>query len=287
MNIKKLIEKANILAEALPYINKLAKKTVVIKYGGNAMKAENEPTILQDIAMLKVVGVNPILVHGGGPEINSLLDKLSIKSEFHNGLRVTSKDTIEVVQMVLCGKLNKDITAKINSLGVKAIGISGKDANLIEVDKIENEGVDLGFVGKIKKIDTKLLQLLISDEFIPIIAPVGADNKQNSYNVNADTAAAEIAVALKAEKLIYLTDIDGIYKDINDKNSLIHFASIPELTDMIKKKEIEGGMIPKVQACMQGVENGINSVHIINGGIPHPIMLEIFTDSGIGTMITK
>ncbi|HHU43866.1 MAG: acetylglutamate kinase [Bacillota bacterium] len=287
MNIDKLIEKANILAEALPYINKLAKKTVVIKYGGNAMNSENEQSILQDIAMLKVVGVNPILVHGGGPEINSMLEKLDIKSQFHNGLRVTSKDAIEVVQMVLCGKLNKDITARMNNLGVKAIGICGKDAHLIEAEKKKSEGVDLGYVGEITNINTKLLSLLISDEFIPVVAPIGADSQQNSYNINADTAAAEIAIALKAEKLIYLTDIDGIYKNINDKSSLIHFASIAELQKMIENEEINGGMIPKVKACMQGVESGINCVHIINGNIPHSVMLEIFTDSGIGTMITR
>lgn len=286
--MKKLIEKANILAEALPYINKLATKTVVIKYGGNAMNTINEPTILQDIAMLKVVGVNPILVHGGGPEITSLLNKLDITSEFHNGLRITSKDTIEVVQMVLCGKLNKDITAKMNKLGVKAIGISGKDANLIEVDKIKTtDGVDLGYVGSINNINTKLLKLLISDEFIPVIAPIGTDKDGNSYNINADTAAAEIAVALKAEKLIYLTDIDGIYKNHKEKTSLLHFASVNELHKMTEDGIIHGGMIPKVNACIQGVQNGINSVHIINGNVPHPIMLEIFTDSGIGTMITQ
>lgn len=286
--MKKLIEKANILAEALPYINKLATKTVVIKYGGNAMNCKNEHTILEDIAMLKVVGVNPIIVHGGGPEINSLLNKLNIHSEFHNGLRVTSKDAIEVVQMVLCGKLNKDITAKMNGLGVKAIGISGKDANLIEVDKlIPSDGYDLGYVGSIKKINAKLLKLLVSDEFIPIIAPIGTDEHGNSYNINADTAAAEIAVALKAEKLIYLTDIDGVYKNESQKNSLLHFASVSELKEMIDNEIIHGGMIPKVNACIKGVENGINSVHIINGNIPHPVMLEIFTDSGIGTMITR
>lgn len=286
--MKKLIEKANILAEALPYINKLAKKTVIIKYGGNAMSLTNEHTILEDIAMLKIVGVNPILVHGGGPEINSMLDKLGIASEFHNGLRVTSKDAIEVVQMVLCGKLNKDITAKMNKLGVKAIGISGKDANLIEVDKMKAaDGYDLGYVGTIKKINTKLLSLLISDEYIPIIAPIGTDNDGNSFNINADTAAAEIAVALKAEKLIYLTDIDGIFKNKLDSESLLHFASQNELKAMIADGSIDGGMIPKVNACIQGVENGIKSVHIINGNIPHPVMLEIFTDSGIGTMITK
>lgn len=286
--MKKLIEKANILAEALPYIHKFAKKTVVIKYGGNAMSEKNEHTILQDIAMLKIVGVNPILVHGGGPEINNLLNKLSIPSEFHNGLRITSSDAMEIIQMVLCGKLNKDLTARINKLGVKSIGISGKDANLIEVTKmIPHDGCDLGFVGSIKKINTKLLEILIADEYIPIIAPIGTDSAGNSYNINADTAAAEIAVALKAEKLIYLTDIDGVHTDEKDKNTLLNFASVKELNKMIEEGIIKKGMLPKVQACIQGVESGINGVHIINGNIPHPVMLEIFTDSGIGTMITR
>lgn len=283
----KLIEKANILAEALPYIHKLAGKTVVIKYGGNAMNLSNEHTILEDVAMLKIVGVNPVLVHGGGPEINHYLKKLDIPSEFHNGLRVTSKDAIEVVQMVLCGKLNKDITARLNTLGVKALGISGKDANLIEVDKLTAaDGYDLGYVGKVTNINTKLLELLVRDEYIPVIAPIGTDDHGNSYNINADTAAAEIAVALRAEKLIYLTDIDGVYTDRNDKSTLLNFASTIELQKMIDEGTIDGGMIPKVKACIQGVESGINSVHIINGNIPHPVMLEIFTDSGIGTMIT-
>jgi acetylglutamate kinase len=286
--MNKLIEKANILAEALPYIHKLAGKTVVIKYGGNAMNISNEHTILEDVAMLKIVGVNPILVHGGGPEINQYLKRLDISSTFHGGLRVTSKEAIEVVQMVLCGKLNKDITAKMNTLGVKALGICGKDANLIEVEKMSAaDGFDLGYVGSIKKINAKLLELLISDEFIPIIAPVGTDGQGNSYNINADTAAAEIAVALRAEKLIYLTDIDGVFTDKNDKSTLLNFASAAELQKMIAEGGIDGGMIPKVNACIQGVENGINCVHIINGNIPHPVMLEIFTDSGIGTMITK
>lgn len=285
--MNKLIEKANILAEALPYIHKLAKKTVVIKYGGNAMNI-NENTVLQDVAMLKIVGVNPILVHGGGPEINHYLKKLDIESSFHGGLRVTSKDAIEVVQMVLCGKLNKDITAKMNTLGVKALGICGKDANLIEVEKMNaSDGFDLGYVGSVKKINTKLLELLINDEFVPVIATVGTDSEGNSYNINADTAAAEIAVALRAEKLIYLTDTDGVFADKNDKSTLLHFAAIADLKKMVAEGTIDGGMIPKVNACIQGVENGINCVHIINGSIPHPVMLEIFTDSGIGTMITK
>lgn len=284
----KLIEKANILAEALPYINKLAGKTVVIKYGGNVMDAGTIQTILEDIALLKIVGVNPVVVHGGGPAINEMLEKLKIKASFHNGLRITDKSTIEVVEMVLSGKVNKTITAKINSLGVKAIGICGKDSNLILADKIgEVEGVDLGYVGVIKDINTKLIKLLVKDEYIPVIASLGVSDKGESLNINADTVASEMAKALKAEKLIYLTDVDGVRRDPNDKNSLLNFTRPSELKELIKQGAITGGMIPKVQACIEGVHNGIKNVHIINGGVPHPIMLEIFTHSGIGTMVEK
>jgi len=284
----KLIEKANILAEALPYIHKLAGKTVVIKYGGNVMDAGTIQTILEDIALLKIVGVNPVVVHGGGPAINEMLLRLNIKSKFHNGLRITDKDTIEVVEMVLSGKINKTITAKINALGVKAIGISGKDGNLIEADKIgEIDGVDLGYVGVIKKINTKLIDLLIRDEYIPVIASLGVSDKGESLNINADTVASEVAKALKAEKLIYLTDIDGVLKNANDKSSLLSFTKPSELRRLIKEGVITGGMIPKAEACIEGVENGIKNVHIINGGVPHPVMLEIFTHSGIGTMVEK
>lgn len=285
--MQKLIEKANILAEALPYIHKLSGKTVVVKFGGNAMLNEEiTKTILEDIALLKIVGVNPILVHGGGPDINIMLKKLNIPSVFHNGLRVTDKSTMEVVQMVLCGKLNKDITSKLNSLGVKAIGICGKDAKLIEVKKNESSDVDLGFVGDITKINIRLLEILANDEYIPVIATVGTDDAGNSYNINADTAAAEIASAIKAEKLIFLTDIDGIRRVENDPSTLIPVISVAEIQNMIDSGAISGGMIPKVKACIQSVHMGINRTHIINGTIPHPIMLEIFTDTGIGTMIT-
>lgn len=284
--MQKLIEKANILAEALPYIHKLKGKTVVVKYGGNAMLDEAvTKTILEDIALLKIVGVNPVLVHGGGPDINSMLKKLNISSEFYNGLRVTSSETMDVVQMVLCGKLNKDITGKINMLGVKAVGICGKDANLIEATKKECKDKDLGYVGEIVKINTNLLKLLSEDEFIPVIAGIGCDESGNSYNINADTAAAEIAAALGAEKLIFLTDIDGIRKNANDPSTLIPVITLAEINNMIKSGEISGGMLPKVDACIKSVKMGIKRTHIINGTISHPVMLEIFTDTGIGTMI--
>ena len=283
------ITKANILMEALPYIQQLSGKTIVIKYGGNAMTDESiTKTILQDITLLKYVGVNPVVVHGGGPEINKMLTKLDIKSTFHNGLRITDAATMEVVQMVLTGKINKDIVSSINALGGKAIGLSGKDASLITVEKKPPaDGVDLGFVGTVTGINTRLLEKLVQDEYIPVIAPVGADEQGNSYNINADTVAGEIAARLKAEKLIFLTDTDGIYENYEDKNSLMSVISTKQIDKMIASGAIEGGMIPKVQGCVKGIEAGVHRTHILNGTIPHPLILEIFTDKGIGTMVTK
>ncbi|SCJ12746.1 Acetylglutamate kinase [uncultured Clostridium sp.] len=288
-NYDNLIHKANILTEALPYIQRLAGKTVVIKYGGNAMTDEKLiTTILQDIALLKCVGVNPVVVHGGGPEINKLLGKLEIESKFHNGLRITDGATMEVVQMVLTGKINKDITAQLNCLGVKAIGLCGKDANLIEVvKKPASDGVDLGYVGQITGINQKLLHMLTQDEFIPVIAPVGVGPDGESYNINADTAAAEIAAALQAEKLIFLTDIDGIRLDPQDPESLISVITVERINELIADGTISGGMIPKVQGCIRSIELGVNRTHILNGTIPHPVLLEIFTDKGIGTMVVR
>lgn len=284
-----LIKKAHILIEALPYIQKLSGKLVVIKYGGNAMLNEDlTQKILQDVTLLKYVGVHPVVVHGGGPEINKLLQALSIEPKFHEGLRITDADTMEVVQMVLTGKINKDITAKLNLLGGKAIGLCGKDANLIEVEKRPAKGgVDLGFVGDIVNINTRLIEFLAYDEYIPVIAPVGVGPDGMSYNINADTVAGEIAARLKAEKLMFLTDIDGIRKDPKDPKTLIHQIGIEEIHSMIGDGSIEGGMIPKVLGCIHSVEQGVNRTHILDGTIPHPILLEIFTDTGIGTMVVK
>ena len=284
-----LIKKANILIEALPYIQKLSGKLVVIKYGGNAMLNEDlTQKILQDVTLLKYVGVHPVVVHGGGPEINKLLQALSIEPKFHNGLRITGAETMEVVQMVLTGKINKDITAKLNLLGGKAIGLCGKDANLIEVVKRpEKDGVDLGYVGDIVNINTRLIEFLAYDEYIPVIAPVGVGPDGLSYNINADTVAGEIAARLKAEKLMFLTDIDGIRSDPKNPETLIHQIGIEEIHKMIKDGSIEGGMIPKVLGCINSVEQGVNRTHILDGTIPHPILLEIFTDKGIGTMVVR
>ena len=287
-NIELLFEKAGVLIEALPYIQRLSGKTVVIKYGGNAMQSEElTQKILQDITLLKFVGVNPIVVHGGGPEINSMLKKLDIPSQFHSGLRITGADAIEVVQMVLTGKINKDIVAKLNALGGKAIGLCGKDAKLIEVvKKAPVDGVDLGYVGEITHINTKLLELLAHDEFIPVIAPIGCGENGQSYNINADTVAGAIAAALKAEKLIFLTDIDGIRSDPKNPDTLIYHIGIEGIEKLIGEGVVAGGMIPKVRGCIEALESGVKRTHILNGTIPHPILLEIFTDSGVGTMVT-
>ena len=284
------INKANILIEALPYIQRLWGKTIVIKYGGNAMVNEDlTRKILEDVTLLKYVGINPILVHGGGPEINAMLSRVGVKSEFHNGLRITDDATMEIVQMVLAGKLNKNIAAQIGTLGGKAIGLCGKDAGLIQVTKKPPlaDGVDLGHVGDIIKVNTKLLNTLCADEYIPVISTVGVDAAGESYNINADTAASAIATALKAEKLIFLTDIDGVRRVPDDPKTLFPILTVEQARALIADGTISGGMIPKVNSCVDAIEKGVRRVHILNGTIPHPIILEIFTDRGIGTMFEK
>ena len=285
--MEKYIEKAGILIEALPYIQTLYGKTVVVKYGGSAMLSDDlTEKILQDITLLKFVGMKPIVVHGGGGEINKMLGKLEIEPKFVDGLRVTDKDTMDVVQMVLTGNINKSIVSKLNVLGAKAIGLCGKDANLITAKKlVSKNGSDLGFVGEVTKVNTKLLDLLTSDEYIPVIAPIGTDEKGNTYNINADTVAGEIAAALKAEKLMFLTDIDGIRRDENDPKSLINIISEQEIIALIESGQIAGGMLPKVDGCIKALNSRVSRTHILNGTIEHPIILEIFTDSGIGTMV--
>ena len=285
----KYIEKANILIEALPYIRRLAGKTVVIKYGGAAMLSEDlSKKIMQDITLLKYVGVNPIVVHGGGSEINDLLQKYDIEPKFRNGLRVTDPATMEVVQMVLTGKINKEIVAQLGVAGAKAIGLCGKDAQLIQAEKLVSEdGFDYGRVGKITGINTKLLNTLTQDEYIPVIAPIGVGPDGESYNINADTVAGEIAAALAAEKLMFLTDIDGIRSVPDDPDTLIYEITVDEIYKYINKGVISGGMLPKVEGCIKAIRSGVKRTHILNGTIPHPILLEIFTDSGIGTMVRE
>lgn len=281
--------KAEILMEALPYIQRLSGKHVVIKYGGNAMNDESIiKTILQDITLLKYVGVNPIVVHGGGPEINKMLNRLNIKSSFHKGLRITDKETMEIVEMVLAGKVNKDIVAKLNAMGAKAIGLSGKDASLIKAKKkISRDGVDLGFVGDVVEINKELLFELTDNGYIPVIAPIGVGEDGMSYNINADIVAGEIAAAVKAEKLMFLTDIDGVRMDPDDPETLISIISVDHIYRLIEQRVIDGGMIPKVMGSIKGIEQGVSKTHIVNGTLPHSIILEIFTDKGIGTMVTR
>ena len=284
-----LVKKAEILIEALPYMQVLSGKTIVVKFGGSAMNdASITNTILQDLTLLKYVGVNPILVHGGGNEINTMLDKLDIESKFHDGLRVTDKDTMEVVEMVLSGKVNKKITSDLNNLGASAIGISGKDAKLIQAKKkTTRDGFDLGYVGQVTNINVDILNELTANKYIPVIAPIGVGEDGETYNINADIVAGEIAAALHAEKLIFLTDIDGIQMDANDKDTLISVISVDQIYRLIEQRIIQGGMIPKVMGCIKGIEQGVARTHIVNGTSPHPIILEIFTDKGIGTMVTR
>ncbi len=291
MNYDNLIKKAEILIEALPYIQKLYGKTVVIKYGGNAMiNDELKNSVMEDITLLKYIGMNPVLVHGGGPDINKALQNYNVKSEFVNGLRVTDAQTIEVAQMVLVGKTNKQIVSMLNHKGGKAIGLCGIDGKLIECEQykteIDGELRDIGYVGTITKINSKVLDLISKDEYIPVVAPIGVGPDGESYNINADTVAGEIAAALKAEKLMLLTDVEGV-KPSKDSESIIPALTIDEVYDLIDKKVIAGGMIPKVLGCVEALEKGVGRTHIIDGRIPHCILLEIFTYKGIGTMIMK
>ncbi|AEY67799.1 acetylglutamate kinase [Clostridium sp. BNL1100] len=291
MNYDNLIKKAEILIEALPYIQKLYGKTVVIKYGGNAMiNDELKNSVMEDITLLKYIGMNPVLVHGGGPDINKALQNYNVKSEFVNGLRVTDAQTIEVAQMVLVGKTNKQIVSMLNHKGGKAIGLCGIDGKLIECEQykteIDGELKDIGYVGTITKINSKVLELISKDEYIPVVAPIGVGPDGESYNINADTVAGEIAAALKAEKLMLLTDVEGV-KPSKDSESIIPALTIDEVYDLIDKKVIAGGMIPKVLGCVEALEKGVGRTHIIDGRIPHCILLEIFTYKGIGTMIMK
>ena len=285
-----VIKKAEILIEALPYIESLSGQTVVIKYGGNAMiNEELKTSVMQDVVLLKFIGLNPVVVHGGGPDINKALSQYDVKSEFVNGLRVTDKFTMQIAQMVLTGKTNKEIVKNINAAGGGAVGFCGLDGKLIECKKhfesVDGQDVDIGYVGEITKINTHVLELMLKDAYIPVIAPIGVGEDGESYNINADTVAGEIAAALKADKLILLTDIDGVKNMQTDE--LLHVLTSSEVHKLIDSGIITGGMIPKVLGCLDALEKGVNRTHIINGCIPHCLLLEIFTNKGIGTMIMK
>ena len=286
---ERIIEKAQTLVEALPYIRAYTNKYVVIKYGGNAMNSpEIIKTILQDVAALKAVGVYPIVVHGGGPEINAMLARVGKKSEFVGGLRVTDEETMDIVQMVLCGKVNKNICALLGSMGVRAVGLSGKDGGLIKVRKKPPVGgVDYGYVGEITSVNADMIEDLCLEDYVPVIASIGTDESGMSYNINADTAAGEVGAAIGAHKLIYLTDIDGIRSDPADPSSLLPEVSVAEVEKMIESGVISGGMIPKVRGCVTAVRKGIKHVNIVCGTIPHSILVELFTDRGIGTLIKE
>lgn len=284
--------KAEILIEALPYIQSLSGKTVVIKYGGNAMVNEDlRNKVMEDVTLLRFIGIRPIVVHGGGPDISGMLDKLRIESKFENGLRVTDNETLEVAQMVLIGKTNKAIVAGLQQNGSHAIGISGIDGSVIECRKMSRDAdgnpIDVGYVGEIVGINTALIETL-SENYIPVIAPIGVDSNGQSYNINADTAAAEIAAALKAEKLITLTDVPGVIRKTEDGGEqILHTLTETEVHSLIDTGAITGGMIPKVLGCLNTVKRGVNRAHIIDGRVPHSIRLEIFTNKGIGTMIMR
>ncbi|MDD4801653.1 MAG: acetylglutamate kinase [Syntrophomonas sp.] len=283
--VKSALEKAEILVEALPYIKEFSGKRVVIKYGGAAMlDCALKQKVMQDIVLMKYVGMHPIVVHGGGPEINTMLKRLDIKSSFIDGLRVTDHDTMEVVEMVLGGKVNKEIVTGLNASGGKAVGISGKDGGLLQVRPIDNTG-KMGFVGEVSQVNPQIIETLIENGYIPVIAPIGIDVEQQSYNINADLAAAAVAVALKADKLVLLTDVPGLLQDAKDNTSLISVLKVSQVPDYIADSTIAGGMIPKVKCCVEAVTGGVGRTHIIDGRVPHSILLEIFTDEGVGTMV--
>lgn len=282
------IEKASVLVEALPYIREFEGKTVVIKYGGSAMEdPERRKTTAEDIVLMRYVGMNPVVVHGGGPHISRTLQRLNVESRFHNGLRVTDDAVIEVVEMVLAGSVNKDIVSLINCAGGDAVGLCGKDSNLLHASRIELEdGVDLGHVGAIHTVNPGIVEVLCGAGRIPIIAPIATDADGGTWNVNADTAAGEIAGALQAEKLVLLTDTPGLLRDVDDPESLIHQVRYEEVDGLTETGVIAGGMAPKIEACHRALDGGVRKTHIIDGRVPHALLLEIFTQKGLGTMVT-
>lgn len=286
-NMEEILSKAEVLIEALPYIQRFNRKIIVVKYGGSAMSSEElQKNVIKDVTLLKLVGFKPIIVHGGGKEISRWVGKVGMEAKFVNGLRVTDAETMEIAEMVL-NKVNKGLVSMVQELGVKAVGISGKDGGLLKVDKKYSNGEDIGFVGDIKDVDPKILYDLLERDFLPIVAPIGMDDNFQTYNINADDAACAIAKAVGAEKLAFLTDIEGLYKDINDKSSFISRLSASEADQLINDGFIGGGMLPKLANCTSAIKNGVNRVHILDGRIPHCLLLEIFTQKGIGTAIVK
>lgn len=280
-----ILLKAQTLIEALPYIQKFNQKKVVVKYGGSAMLDENlQLNVIKDVALLKLVGMQPIIVHGGGKEITKWLSYMGHESKFVEGLRVTDGQTMEVAEMVL-GKVNKNLVQMVEKLGVKAVGISGKDGSTLKVEKRTVNGQDIGFVGNIKEVNIDLINTLIDNNFIPVISPIGLDDEYQNYNINADDAACAIATAIGAEKLVFLTDIEGVYQDPKDKKSLISVLTLDKADELLESGFIGGGMLPKLKNCIDAVRNGVYRVHILDGRIEHCLLLEFFTNKGIGTAI--
>ena len=281
--MKEIQQKASVLIEALPYIQQFNRKIIVVKYGGSAMASDDlKANVIKDVTLLKLVGFKPIIVHGGGKEISRWVGKVGMEPHFVNGLRVTDNDTMEIAEMVL-NKVNKGLVQMVEELGVRAIGVSGKDGGLLKVKKKYSDGQDIGYVGEITSVDPKILFDLLEKDFLPIVAPIGMDEEYNTYNINADDAACSIAKAVRAEKLAFLTDIEGLYRDINDKSTFISRLSADDAQELLKEGVIGGGMLPKLNNCIDAVRGGVHNVHILDGRVLHCLLLEIFTDKGIGT----
>ncbi len=278
------LKKAEILIEALPYIQKFNRKIIVVKYGGSAMSNEElQKNVIQDVTLLKLVGFKPIIVHGGGKAISKWVGKVGKQAEFVNGLRVTDEETMEIAEMVL-GRINKQLVTMVESLGVKAVGISGKDSGLLHVHKKYSDGQDIGYVGEVDTVDPKVLFDLLDNDYLPIVAPIGLDEAFNTYNINADDAACAIAKAVSAEKLAFLTDIEGVYEDIHDPATFISRLTCTKADQLMEAGNIGGGMLPKLNNCVSAVREGVHRVHILDGRIPHCLLLEIFTNKGVGTV---
>ena len=284
-NLETYQEKADVLIEALPYIQRFNRKIIVVKYGGSAMEnPELQKSVIEDVVLLKLVGFKPIIVHGGGKEISRWIKKVGMQPEFVNGLRVTDEATMEIAEMVL-NKVNKNLVRMIEELGVHAVGISGKDGGLLKAKKKYSEGRDIGYVGDVETVDTGILQDLLDDDFLPVVCPVGMDEHYNTFNINADDAACAIAKAIKADMLVFLSDVWGVCRNPEDAHSLISELTISEAKDMIADGTISGGMLPKIESCIDAIDNGVNRVHILNGKIPRCLLLEIFSNKGIGTAV--
>ncbi len=278
------LHKAEVLIEALPYIQQFNRKVIVVKYGGSAMTDENlKKNVIKDVTLLKLVGFKPIVVHGGGKEISRWVGKVGMEPKFINGLRVTDDETMEIAEMVL-GKVNKSLVTMVQELGVKAVGISGKDGGLLTVEKKYSDGKDIGYVGEVTEVNTKILEDLLDHDFLPIVAPIGLDENFQTYNINADDAACAIAKAMHADKLAFLTDIEGVYQDPADKSTFISRLTVSEVDDLISKGYIGGGMLPKLNNCTDAIKSGVNRVHILDGRKAHSLLVEFFTNTGIGTM---